>query len=233
LQSTNWLGRMALLSLILLLLLFGWSSRPVVRGQATDVRQIIVTGQAQLEVEPDGAMIRLGVETHHSVAQEAQEENSRIMGRVLGELSRLGIPEDAVRTSRFEVQPQGQYGPEYEGIVGYRVINEVTITTDELDAIGLILDTAVKAGANTISSIELTVEDVPDWELQALDLAVQKAHEKGEAIANALGIEIKGIHSVADHSQIQGVNFFVADGMAPIKLGPVVVTSQVEIQFEI
>ena len=243
LQKRNWLGHLALICLILVGTVFGWSALPKVQGEGLGnqpQRSIIISGIGELEVEPDLAIIHIGVETHQQTAQQAQEENSRIMHNILTELEQFGLEQKDIRTSRFDVQPQRQYDrrPEFPEIIGYQVVNEIAVTIRNLEDIGSILDTAVQAGANNINRVTFTLEDMENWQLQALDLAVQQAHEKAQAIAEALDVEIKGVLMVSDSSTLPRnsspmIKMAAFEMNTPIQVGTVNISTQVEIQFEI
>ena len=243
LMRQKWLGRITLLCLLLVSVVFGWTGWSRVQGAQGDPvppRTILVQGEGEIEMEPDVALLYVGVETHQPNVQAAQKENNELMNNVLTELGKLGVPSEDIRTSRFDVVPVRQYErrPEYPEIIGYRVTNELVITVKDLSMVGPILDTAVKAGANTVQNLVYSVQAADEWKLQALQKAVSDAKRKAETIAQALGLEIKGIANVTEQAGFQAFETrqaIMETGWSETPVSPrnVKFTARVNINFEI
>jgi uncharacterized protein len=82
-------------------------------------------------------------------------------------------------------------------MTGFRVVNEVRVEVADLDRLGAILDTVVAAGANTVSGIELTVEDPSDAQREARMRAVADAQDTADDLAMAAGGRLGDVLAIA------------------------------------
>ena len=78
-------------------------------GFAQEKRQIYVQGEGTVQVDPDMAYVSLGVTTEAPSAEEAQVENAETMRSILAALAEMGIKDDAIETSYFNVYPIYHY----------------------------------------------------------------------------------------------------------------------------
>jgi uncharacterized protein len=146
-------------------------------------RTITVHGTATITVDPDEAVLRLGVRTQADRAQEAMDLNSQKMQKVLDALRELGLGDDDLATSLIELYPR--YDDRGEHVIGYDAANEVEVTVTELNAVGRVLDAAVDAGANVAGGISFRVSDASEGLDDALAEAVGDARAKAETMAAA------------------------------------------------
>jgi uncharacterized protein YggE len=146
------------------------------------------TGEAEVSLRPDQAMLSLGVTTEAPSAKQALDDNARIMTTVVGALAQAGFSAPDVSTHAVSVAPIIDYQRgEQQRILGYRANNTVQVKTREPSAIGRALDAGVKAGANVSGGIAFGLADSRAAETQALRLAVQDAQRRASAMAEALG----------------------------------------------
>ena len=61
----------------------------------------------------------------------------------------------------------------------YQAYNEILIETTQLEAVGTLIDLAVKAGANNINYINFELQESHQLVLQALKMATRQAQGKG------------------------------------------------------
>lgn len=149
-------------------------------------RRIIVTGKGQITVDPDLAIIRLGVQTTAEDVTAAQSENAHISQMVLNSLKSLGITDIKTITYRINKLVDFQDGRQIDR--GYLVSNIYEIRMKDLTAVGTVIDTAVSNGANVVNSVSFDVEN-PDLYYQgALNLAVDDAIQKAQSVSSGLNI---------------------------------------------
>jgi uncharacterized protein YggE len=177
---------------------------------------ISTSGMAATKVDPDKFSITVGVETNGTTASNAASSNAILMNQVVTSLKALGIKEDQIATTNFNVYPVYVYGqpskycpqiypqPPYcqpnQVITGYRASNSVTITLDTngpVDA-SKVIDTSVGAGANNIFGVSFFVsqgkqEAIKDGLTQQ---AIANARHHADIAADALGVRVSGIQSV-------------------------------------
>jgi uncharacterized protein YggE len=166
---------------------------PVLAGSST----VEVTGEAELRLPPDQAVLSLGVTTEAATAREAMEKNAQTMTAVMAALATAGFAGKDVRTQAVSLHPVMDYRPnEQPRIIGYRASNTVQVTTKDPASIGRALDAGVQAGANVSAGLAFTLADPRAAETQALRLAVQDAQQRAGAMAEALGKKITRVVEV-------------------------------------
>src|SRR5262245_53803608 len=80
-----------------------------------------VTGEAELKLPPDQAVLSLGVTTEGATAREAMDKNAQTMTEVMAALARAGFTGTDVRTQAVSLHPVMDYRPnEQPKIIGYR-----------------------------------------------------------------------------------------------------------------
>ena len=222
---------------------------------------ISTSGTATTQVKPDKVSITVGVETNGTTAQEATSKNADLMAQVIAALKDLGISEDQIATSNFNVYPVYGYNepvnvckvmegypvpPECyvnQELSGYRASNSVTVTLDvqgSVDA-GKVIDASVKAGANNVNGVYFFVSN--DKQNQVRDSltkdAIVNARHRADVAVGALGMQITGVQSVNLNDvyfPIYGKSYYgggIADAQAatPIQPGEQDFTTTVNVVF--
>lgn len=162
---------------------------------------ISVTGTATSSVEPDLLVIQFGVEIQEDTAREALESNSSLMTSVVDSIKAVGITEDEISTSRFNIHPvYGRYNEQtgQSPLIGYRVTNTISVETSNLSSAADIIDNGVAAGANRVDSVYFTLS--PEKQIQVKDGliadAVLNAKSKAENALAPLNHKIIGVKSL-------------------------------------
>ncbi|MBO3839998.1 MAG: SIMPL domain-containing protein [Thermoproteota archaeon] len=163
-------------------------------------KKISVTGIGVARAKPDRALISLSVITQAGSAEEAISENAVKMDRVTKALKTMGVTEEQMETSTYSLTPLLDYSDRNSPkITGYTCSNTIRVTVMNLNKIGDIIDNAVSAGANHISSLQFTVseEKLRQLGLEALGNAVRDADSKAKAIAGATGVTLTSLLSIS------------------------------------
>lgn len=166
---------------------------------AVGIRQniISVTGTASKDVAPDEVVINFGVETQALSAVEASQKNSATMNNIVDAVKDLGIGDDEISTSRFNIWPN--YDSSGRVITGYTASNIVSVNTDQIAKASQIIDAAVDAGANRVESVYFTLSSELDKQVrdELIADAVNDAKMKAEKALAPLDKQIIGVKSVA------------------------------------
>lgn len=168
---------------------------------------ISVTGNGLVQVQPDTAVITIGVNTQDSSAQIAAQQNADTMSRVIAALGNLGINSSDIQTVSYDIYPQTTYSNGVTSVVGYQVENEVQVTVTASGAAqvhlgsqaGAAFDAAVAQGANQAYGVQFTISSsaLKQANERALQLAVQDAGAQANAIADTLNVTITGVLSIS------------------------------------
>ncbi|TMW70718.1 SIMPL domain-containing protein [Alteribacter natronophilus] len=149
---------------------------------------IKVKGEGSVTSAPDRADVALGVVNEEMDVGTAQQENAEAIRNVIDAVTSLGVPEENIQTVEYRIDTQYDFIDGEQQFRGYRVTHMLQITLDDLDLTGQVVDDAVEAGANTISSITFSISDPASLYNEALELALRDAKGKAETIADELGV---------------------------------------------
>jgi uncharacterized protein len=70
---------------------------------------ISVTGNGQVNVRPDEALLTIGVNTENASAQAAAQENAKIMNNIIAALGNIGINSSEIQTISYNIYQQNGY----------------------------------------------------------------------------------------------------------------------------
>lgn len=233
-----------IVSTVLLLALALTACGPAASAPAAESarRVLSVTGSGQVYLTPDIAYIYVGVHTEMATASEAVAANTTQTTRVIEALKASGVDEKDIRTTNFSIWPSQQYSP--DGImIGtvYMVDNTVYVTVRALDKLGDLLDTLVRAGANSINSIQFDVADKTAAMKEAREIAVKNAQGQAQELAGLAGVELVEITSIAYNDAVpyaymeygRGGGGGGAESAVPIEPGQMTLTATVSVTYEI
>ena len=147
------------------------SAPRAVSAQASGTSQagIWVSGQGTITLEPDLAVLNVGVESMKATVAQARDEAATAMDAILRALSARGIEGTDVQTRFFNISPRYEwrevvdegFRTNKQVLVGYQVNNSASVKIRDLEAVGEIVDEVVTAGGDVlrINGISFTVED--------------------------------------------------------------------------
>lgn len=164
--------------------------------QATTVPipQIAVTSHGEVKVTPDRATIQIGVQTRAATAAAAGTENASKTQAVLAALRALGLTNDQLSTTSYNVYPEQRFDPGKEPvIIGYNVTNTIVADVRKLNQVGSVIDAALDHGANVINSLQFYASNTDAARRSAIASAIEKARADAEAAARAAGGSLGGL----------------------------------------
>jgi uncharacterized protein YggE len=171
-------------------------AEPEIKGSPTELRAYLadlpkivsITGESELKVAADRALITLKVVTENKSLQEASRANQEIRARMLRTLGERGIPADRIKPSRFSSTPK--YGMFGEKAKSYRVENFIKIKAEdekEFQAVGGLVDSFPEV---RYDSIEFEHSDKDGLKAKALGQALEKATEKKRLYEEKLNVKL-------------------------------------------
>ena len=158
----------------------------------TEPRTINVSGQGEIQAEPDRASLTLGVESRKPKLEEARAEVAKAVEAVLKLTRDLKIDSKHVRTTRVNVQPEYNWdnNARERQLIGYYVSRQIEVDLRDLEKLGQLVERAVDLGVNQIGDPQLDSSKRRDLERKALAEAVQDAKLNAEAVAQAAGARL-------------------------------------------
>ncbi|MCR2821684.1 SIMPL domain-containing protein [Lederbergia panacisoli] len=203
-----------------------------------DIIQVI--GEGKVSVQPDHAKVTLGASTEDKALQVAQEENAVIITEIKKALNQIGITDKQIQTTDYSIYPQYDFANGKQEFRGYKVDHLLQISIHHIESTGLVVDTAVKHGANTISGVKFEVSNYNQYYKEALSMAVINAYEKAETIASTLKVRlVKTPILVTENEKLPGgpipleaAAFVKSAATTPIQPGILDIKSTITATFE-
>ncbi|AEE96374.1 SIMPL domain-containing protein [Mahella australiensis] len=206
---------------------------------------LTAAGEGKVMAKPDRATINMGVQIDDKDAKTAQTQNAQKMDAVVKKLKALGISDEDIKTSQYNVFPQYDYSEDKSTLRGYQVVNMVNVTIKDTAKLGDIIDQATQAGANRMDSIAFTISEPDKYYNEAIAKAIEQAKEKANVMANTAGVKIKATINVSETTagyqpvyDMGGMEYAkdlatTAAAPTPIASGQLEVKANVVVTFEI
>lgn len=209
-----------------------------------DISRLIVQGEGKVTAIPDKATVVLGVETRSPSATTAAAENARLMNETIAALSKAGIKENEIQTSRYSLStvPQDESSGSddvqdkaQDEAPQFIASNMVTVNLNNTTDVGRVLDAAVSAGSNSIQDVTFDLKDSQPQKDLALSQAIDDARRKAEIAAKAAGVNLGRIMEISEGYGYVGLaskstSFDIA---TPISPGNMEITESVTLTYEI
>lgn len=160
--------------------------------EPSSFRSFAVTADAKVVTVPDVAAFTASVITEGGMDLGAiQTTNTEKTNAVIMYTKEQGVEEKDIKTESYSVEPRYQYYGCETGacppprIVGYTVRQTISVKVRDFSKAGTILAGVVEHGANSVSSLNFTIDDPTSVQAQARAEAIEKAKAKAEQIARA------------------------------------------------
>ena len=183
--------------------------------------EIHVSGQGKVSIEPDLAILSLGVETIGETVSEAREEAATAMEAVMGALEEAGVAEKDIQTRRFNIRAEHEWQEITENgirtsksvLVGYSVSNSLTVKVRDLDSVGTVIDDTAEAGGDTIrfNGLSFTAEDLSPVMAQLREDAVKDAKSKAQHFAELAEVGLGDLIFISDGTVARPLTRSVAE----------------------
>lgn len=176
-------------------------------SQPTSYRSFSVSGDGKVVLVPDLAQFSFSVITEGSMdVANLQKINTEKMNKVIEFVKSKQIDAKDIKTQSYSLYPRYQYYdcnkvtgvcPPAE-IVGYTVSQSVSVKIRDFAKIGDLLSGVVTGGANSVSELSFTVDDLEAAQNEARAEAIDKAKDKAKAIAKAGGFRLGKLISIEE-----------------------------------
>ncbi len=205
---------------------------------------ITMDGRGSVSVAPDMAVISTSVVSTAKTASDALAQNTDAIARVIGIIKAEGVDKKDIQTSGFGIYPRYDHKNTSTGnqplIVGYEVRNGVEVNVRDLDKLGALLTLVVESGANSVGGIRFEVSDPQEKLDEARRKAVEAARHKAEIFANAAGVDLGDILTIAETGahiprpvMMAAESRMMAAASVPIEAGEETISASVTIRWEL
>ena len=200
------------------------------------------------EINPNFAEISISVETKAKEADAAAKENAEISTNVVNTIKSIidNKKGDSIETVNYNLTPQYTYKDGKNHLTGYKVSNTVKIKMRDIKSVSAVIDEAMKAGANRVSSLNFGFDEEGLICNELYAKATKKAYSQAQSVAKAIGSEVTGARSINTNCYIEGqtnhvrlynkamgVNMADAEASTPIEAKTLKVRATIDGTFNI
>lgn len=169
---------------------------------------ITVEGRGTGTAIPDIATVSFSVTERGATVAEAQDKATAKTDAALAAVSGLAIDEKDVKTLSYNVYPQYESIPCYNGIcptgspriIGYEVSQTVEVKIRETGKAGDVLQALGSLNVQNISGPNFTVDEEDGLRGVAREAAIENAKAKAEALADQLGVRLGKVVSFYENT---------------------------------
>jgi uncharacterized protein len=181
-----------------------WLSGLASAAEAERPRTVSVSGQGEVQAEPDRALVTLGVESRKPKLEEARADVARTVDAVLKLTRDLKIDQKLVRSTRVNVQPEYNWdnNARERTLIGYFVSRQIEIDLRDLDKLGQLLERATDLGVNQLGDPRLDSSKRRELEREALAKAVEDARANADTVARASGGKLGVARTISANSGV-------------------------------
>lgn len=162
------------------------------------VPQISVTGEGEIKVVPDQAVITATVETKGNVAKEVKKQNDQQIELVLKLIKKMNLAPTDYKTQRVSLNPQYDYEKKK---TTYNATQTIEILVRDLSKYDPLMEGLVDQGVNRIDNVVFQSSNLSKYQSEARKMAMKDAKSKAEDYVGVLGQKVGKAMVIADNSQ--------------------------------
>lgn len=168
---------------------------------------ITVSGTGSVTVDPDTAVVNLGVQVNAATGEDAMAQVSTGVADLTDALVAAGIAEEDIQTSGLHLWPT--VGDDGATVTGYQASINVDVTIRDITAVGSTIDTAQDAAGPgfTVGGVSFSFADPETVLGDARVEAFQNAQQIAEQYAQAAGVTLGPVETIVDTPLGVPVNF--------------------------
>lgn len=157
-----------------------------------------VTGESEITAIPDEATIEMGINVTKPTVAQAQDEINKIINAVTQSTKNLGIKEEDIKTTNYNIYPNYDYQSETREITGYMANTTIKVLVRDFEQLNRVIDAGTNAGANSVSgaNFQLSKEKEAEVKKQAREEAINEAKENAKELAKLAGMSLGKIVNV-------------------------------------
>ena len=159
----------------------------VIQGNA---RFISVTGDAEVQTEPDQIILVLGVETNSEDLNHAKIKNDDIVKKFIAFAHSQGVSQEYIQTDYLDIEPRHMTYANNNDLVDYVVRKSILLTLKDATLLECILTEALRFGVNYVHEIKFQTTQLKKLRDEARTLAIQSAQLKARKLSKELSLTL-------------------------------------------
>jgi len=208
-------------------------------------RVVAVSGQAEVQAEPDRAAVMLGIEARQPKLEDARAEVNKKVDAILKLTREFKIDPKYVRSTRISIQPEYNFDntARERNLIGYFVSRQVEVDLRNLEQLGQLLERATDLGVNQLGEPRLDSSKRQELEREALSKAVADARLNAETLVKAAGARLGPVRSMSATSntasppmpflRMQSARTEATDAAQSYQTGQMNFTASVQIEYDL
>jgi len=196
--------------LIILVIMFGFlfiTNQNTLNSQDETLKSTInLSAQEEMEFSPDKVKIILGVETRSEKLEIAKNENNKKINEIKNILTKYDQLE--IANISFNIYPVYERDEEQQKIQYYKIRNMLEIKSYNLELISKIIDDSLKAGANTISNLQYSLENEDKAREKIIEKALLSLENKVKYIKDNLNKNEYELINLTVNDNLQGSTLY-------------------------
>ena len=159
---------------------------------------IETSGTGVIEVQPDMATLVISVNTSAKKSADAKKQADERVAQYFSLLEKMGVDKKDINAANVVTRAEYDYSKSIGSkLTGYSANRIVTVKLRQLDKLNPILDGALEAQLNEISSIQLGVAEEDAYKEQAKKRAMENAFEQAKSLAEGFGAKLGPIYRIS------------------------------------
>ena len=197
-------------------------------------RSVRASGEAVVYAKPDRATIYVTVSAETKSAQAAANQNTAKTQTVLAKLRSVVGGSGQVESVGYSIGPEYSSSGSGRLFDGYKASTEIAVTTEDLNLVAKVIDTAASAGAED-ARVQFSSKNVTTARSNAIQEAARIARGYAEALAATQGVKLGRVLEIQEEtpsawSALSSANSIAAAGPGETMAVRVAVTATFAIE---
>lgn len=210
---------------------------------------IEVEAEGEVLAKPDIAVLTAAVETQAPQAEEARAANARASEELLKAIKGLLKDGEKIQSTSYRIYPIYQQKEKVQAgqkirtdeVAGYRAVHSFRIELRDLNRLGQVADSVLKSGASRVQGPYYDHSQKEKLQQQAAVLALTRARELAEALAQAASLKVKRLRKASTAPSYRPIRAALAEQKAlaaapapetPIEVGEEKFQARITATFE-
>ncbi|MEO1575519.1 MAG: SIMPL domain-containing protein [Pseudomonadota bacterium] len=161
-------------------------------------RTVTVSGQGEVSVAPDIAIVKLGVEARGSDQKATQREVEQVVRDFIAACGDFDVPKGAIKTAQLNIRPEYDWSKgNSRQLIGYYVHRSLEVRLTDISKLGLLMEQATSLGVNQAQSPQLQSSRKDELLREALALAATNARLNAETVATTLDAKVGKVRNIS------------------------------------
>jgi len=188
---------LALLGFALAIFATGCQPAPVIVQTNPQNQGLKVSGTATVRVKPTLVVVHLGVSHTNPRPSGAKSATEEAIRKIAAAVKAAGVGEKDLQTTRFQLSRGYNSRGEPSG---WQCSTQLELRIKDVDRASAVLEAALDAGANQVSHVDYTVEELQEVRAQARDEACRVAKSKADQYAKNFGLKLGAPTAVSENA---------------------------------